>query len=96
MTSISEAFDDVLPKGWANMFAPKDRSNKSEEEFEREEQREREELLLATFGFPFSELRPLYANPAIRTKDGSMHYIRNNGEKYRFMYIFNPKIWVRE
>jgi hypothetical protein len=59
-----------------------------------EEQREREELLLATFGFPFSEMRPRHPSN-IRTNDGSIHYIRKNGEHYRFVYHFTPKRWEK-
>ena len=96
MASLSEAFDDVLPKGWANMFAP---PNLSKEEIEHrkeiagEQQRKRDELLLATFGFPFSELRP-NSPPMSRS---AMHYTRNNGEKYRFVYFSTKgQRWERE
>jgi hypothetical protein len=58
------------------------------------EQREREELLLVTFGFPFSEMRPRDPSNA-RTRDGSIHYIRKNGEHYRFVYNSTPKRWVK-
>jgi hypothetical protein len=58
------------------------------------EQREREELLLATFGFPFSEMKPKFASN-MRTRDGSTHYFRKNGEHYRFVYNSTPKRWVK-